>query len=164
MTCVHRPTSFLVMENRANGERRALAVFTFGLLASCVQKAPLGSVDAGISATQNAPSSVAAQPPPAPAPDPTPHGDPEIERACGEICQRSGQLKCSHASECMVNCLAMGTVTPCTPEMTAFYRCLVKQPAKNWECDEDGVAAIRQGFCDKEQEKTVLCMDKRAKR
>jgi len=140
----------------------ALAMFTWGMLAACVQRAPSGSNDAGASASTHRPVVVAPQTP-SPTPNQEPHGDPEIERACIAICERSQQLKCSHASECMVNCLAMATVTPCTAEMTAFYQCLLKQPIKNWECDEDGVAAIRQGFCDKEQEKTVLCMDKKVK-
>jgi hypothetical protein len=63
----------------------------------------------------------------------------------------------------MPNCLAVGTVTPCTSDVKAFYACLVKQPVKNWECDDDGVAAIREGFCEKEQEKTVTCMQAKLK-
>jgi hypothetical protein len=134
-----------------------------GALVSCDRKVAAGSADAGTSASA-APAPAAAKPAPAPAPtDVRPHGDPEVERACADICEASAQLKCAHASDCMVNCLAMGTVTPCTSEMMAFYHCLLKQPIKNWECDDDGVAAIRQGFCDKEQEKAVLCMDKKVK-
>jgi hypothetical protein len=53
----------------------------------------------------------------------------------------------------------MATVTPCSSQMGAFYQCLLAQPLGNWECDEEGMAAIREGFCDQEQEATVRCMD-----
>jgi hypothetical protein len=45
----------------------------------------------------------------------------------------------------------------------AFYQCLVPQPIKNWECDEEGVAAIKPGICDKEQERAIQCMQAKAK-
>jgi hypothetical protein len=83
---------------------------------------------------------------------------PSLERSCREICGKSTQLGCQNASKCMPNCLAMGSVTPCTKEMLGFYQCLASQPAKNWECAPDGVAAIKAGFCDAEQAQTVACM------
>jgi hypothetical protein len=147
-------------QRKAMQIRAIFAVCTWGILAACVQSSPPAASDAGASA---AVVRAAVAPPTPPPLDPRPHGDPEIERTCAAICEQSQQLKCSHASDCMVNCLAMGTVTPCTPEMKTFYKCLLKQGIKNWECDEDGVAAIRRGFCDKEQETVVLCMDKKVK-
>lgn len=82
-----------------------------------------------------------------------------VQRSCNDICERSRELHCKNASECMKHCMGMGSLTPCAESMTSFYKCLVGQPAKNWECDEDGIAAIREGFCDKEQESAVACME-----
>jgi hypothetical protein len=82
--------------------------------------------------------------------------------ACGSICERSQVLKCKNADECMVNCLAAASGTPCNAEFLAFYRCLVAQPLKNWECAEDGVAAIKPGICDGEQRRTIQCMQEKA--
>jgi hypothetical protein len=143
-----------------------LALAALGSASGCVQKAPSGSTDASVTAATPAlrPASTVAAKIPAPPATATAaplQGDPEIERACTDICGRTRELKCPNVAECMPNCLAVGTVTPCTQEVTALYKCLVKQPVKNWECAEDGVAAIRDGFCDKEQEKTVTCMEKR---
>jgi hypothetical protein len=82
-----------------------------------------------------------------------------LERSCREICERSSRLNCENTPKCMPNCLAMGSVTPCTREMTAFYRCLVAEPLPHWQCAPNGVAAIQPGFCDDEQRRTVACME-----
>jgi hypothetical protein len=95
-----------------------------------------------------------------PAPDRVPVAS-VTQRDCDAICEHSRELGCKNAGDCMRNCMAMGALTPCTEPVAALYRCLVAQPTKNWECDEDGVAAIRQGFCDKEQGKTVACMEEK---
>jgi hypothetical protein len=82
-----------------------------------------------------------------------------LERSCREICDRSRRLNCLNVAKCMPNCLAMGSVTPCTEKITTLYQCLVGQPVQNWACAPDGVAAIQKGFCDKEQGETVACME-----
>ncbi len=82
-----------------------------------------------------------------------------LERSCRTICDRSRRLGCENVAACMPNCLAMGSVTPCTDAVTAFYKCLVAQPVRNWECAPDGVAAIKDGFCDDPQREVVACMD-----
>lgn len=83
---------------------------------------------------------------------------PALERSCREICDRSRELKCEHAAKCMPNCMAGASMTPCNEPMATFYRCLVQQPVQNWQCGRDGVAAIRDGFCDREQGEAVACM------
>jgi hypothetical protein len=88
---------------------------------------------------------------------------PKLQRLCLEICGRSRDLKCKHGDGCAANCLAMASAPPCTEQFLVFYECIAKQPARNWECSEDGVAAIREGFCEKEQEQTVLCMESNAR-
>ena len=49
----------------------------------------------------------------------------------------------------------------CRNEMDALLQCLLKQPARNWECDEDGIGAIRDPYCGKEQEGLALCLEGR---
>ena len=83
---------------------------------------------------------------------------PSLQQTCDAICSHSRELKCNHTSQCFSNCVGMGAITPCTDEVSAFYRCLTKQPTRNWQCDEDGVAAIREGLCDTEQSHVVKCM------
>jgi hypothetical protein len=87
----------------------------------------------------------------------------EVESLCSSICERSRVLRCPRADDCMLNCVGSASGTPCNAEFQAFYRCLVPQPIKNWECAEDGVAAIKSGFCEKEQENAVRCMETKAK-
>jgi hypothetical protein len=91
-------------------------------------------------------------------PQPNIEVPPSLERTCRQICTRSQQLSCQKSEQCLPNCLAMGSQTPCTDQMLAFFRCLVAQPLANWECAPDGVAAIRDGFCMEEQGKTVACV------
>jgi len=88
----------------------------------------------------------------------------DLENSCIGICQHSRALKCAHADECMKNCIAMAAGTPCMGEFTAFYGCLSKEPAEHWECAEDGIAAIREGYCEKEQERVAACMDAKSAR
>jgi len=82
-----------------------------------------------------------------------------VVSACRQICGRSVELKCSHANECEPNCVATASATPCAAAFSTFYDCLVKQPVKNFECDEDGVASVREGFCDAEQATALRCME-----
>jgi hypothetical protein len=89
---------------------------------------------------------------------------PAVENACAAICERSKGLHCKHADECAANCVVMGMLSICGQQVDAFYKCLMLQPVKNWECDEDGVAAIREGFCDAEQEQAVKCVTTSAQR
>ena len=84
---------------------------------------------------------------------------PKVESLCAGICEHSRRLKCKNADECKPQCIAMGSFTPCKDEFAAFYRCLEGKPDQNWECGEDGIAAIREGRCDPEQEKAVGCME-----
>jgi hypothetical protein len=86
-----------------------------------------------------------------------------VEQACTGICERSRVLKCQRADDCLLNCVGAATGTPCSPEFQSFYQCLGLQPIKNWECAEDGIAAIRVGFCEKEQERVLQCMETKAK-
>jgi hypothetical protein len=86
-----------------------------------------------------------------------------IEQSCNSICERSRKLNCARPQDCMPNCLAMAIGSPCADEFTAFYRCLVQEPVEHWECAEEGVAAIREGFCEKEQERAVGCVEAKAR-
>lgn len=53
----------------------------------------------------------------------------------------------------------MASNTPCPREIGLFYACLLRQPEQNWECADDGVAAIREGYCDAEQQAVIACMN-----
>jgi hypothetical protein len=82
-----------------------------------------------------------------------------VNQVCADICSRSHQLKCQHADQCENNCRAMGLLSPCSEAISGLYRCLVQQPLQRWECDDDGVAAIREGYCDSEQGQVVACIE-----
>jgi hypothetical protein len=58
----------------------------------------------------------------------------------------------------------MASLTPCNPQVASFYQCLKVQPLSNWECDDDGVGAIKVGFCEKEQAAAVGCMEAKMQR
>jgi hypothetical protein len=87
----------------------------------------------------------------------------DLERDCAKICQRSLELKCDHSSDCIPNCMSMGSVASCKQQFSAFYRCLQQEPREHWRCDEDGIAAILEGFCDQEQEAAIGCLEQAVK-
>jgi hypothetical protein len=86
-----------------------------------------------------------------------------VEKSCTDICERSRTLKCKgSADDCMKSCIGMAIGTPCSDAFSALYACFGREPAEHWECGEDGIVAIREGFCEKEQERTVTCMEAKA--
>jgi hypothetical protein len=85
----------------------------------------------------------------------------EAQEICRKVCERSKQLKCKHADQCLPNCYGMTSLTPCSKEMNALFPCLLREPIGHWECGEDGEGAIRAGYCDKEQGEAVACMEKK---
>jgi len=85
-----------------------------------------------------------------------------IEKSCTSICERSQKLKCAHAADCQKGCIGMAIGTPCSEQFSGLYTCLLGEPVEHWECGEDGIAALREGYCNKEQEQTVTCMETKA--
>lgn len=100
---------------------------------------------------------------PTPSPLPSPDAARAIERSCAKICEHSTSLHCAHAEDCTPNCLAMSIGTPCADEFAGLYRCLESEPPAHWECAEDGVAAVREGYCEKQQAAAVGCMEAKAR-
>jgi hypothetical protein len=41
-----------------------------------------------------------------------------------------------------------------------MYASMIREPVGHRECAEDGVAAIREGYCDAEQERAIGCMER----
>ena len=146
----HRRMSWL--DAIRDGLRTALVLATLVLLAGCAEKRNHAEPTPAASSPA-LPSSAAREPLP-----------PGVSEACRSICEPSHVLKCKNADQCLVECVRAGTETPCNAEFQAFYRCLVPQPAHNWECAEDGIAAIKPGLCDEQQERAVQCMEAKAPR
>ncbi|MBN2716167.1 MAG: hypothetical protein JXX14_09960 [Deltaproteobacteria bacterium] len=45
-------------------------------------------------------------------------------------------------------------------ELLDVMECVKKEPAINWECSEQNIAAIKQNFCVVEQQTFVDCLEK----
>jgi hypothetical protein len=82
---------------------------------------------------------------------------------CETICRISEPLRCKDSAECKPRCLSMLAAGVCEAEMVTLFDCLAAQPLKNWECDEDGIGAIRDPYCGKEQERLAICFERRLK-
>ena len=87
-------------------------------------------------------------------------GEPSVEakQQCAGICSRSTELKCAQAAQCETMCLQSMVDATCTEQMAVATGCMLKHPASSWECTEDGVAAIKDGLCDKEQGAFADCL------
>lgn len=76
---------------------------------------------------------------------------------CAEVCDRTMKLGCGPRATCLEACSAANDGSICGDEMNAFMDCALTHPASHWECSENGVAAIRQGYCDREQQSFMHC-------
>jgi hypothetical protein len=38
---------------------------------------------------------------------------------------------------------------------------MLREPIDHWECAEDGMGAIRDGYCNEEQGQAVACMEQK---
>lgn len=92
-----------------------------------------------------------------------PDADAKGERRdrCEEICELGRRAGCSNAKGCLENCRSMLTWPICRDEMAHFFDCLLRQPAKHWECDPDDIGAIRDPYCSEEQRGLVVCSEDR---
>ena len=78
---------------------------------------------------------------------------------CADICAIAVPLRCRNARECMPRCESMASAPVCAVEVNSLFDCLVRQPIQNWECDEDGIGAIRDTFCGKDQGRLAGCIE-----
>jgi hypothetical protein len=54
----------------------------------------------------------------------------------------------------------MAAITPCAQQFDGFYACLDREALTHWECSPEGVPAIRDGFCEKEQAAASGCLER----
>lgn len=126
-------------------------------LAACARKVPKETSPApAASSTARVAASAARPAPVQPARITIPAA---VQDTCRSICQRSTELKCKNAGQCAANCVGMASLTPCSQPVSAMFSCLLREPLAHWSCAEDGVAAIREGYCDSEQAQAVACME-----
>jgi hypothetical protein len=152
------------MTTGCNGNRVPVVLLVGGWLLACAPKeAPPPPLGESATTKSNADATSAA---PAVANNASPRRlvPQAIAKTCSDICDRSRQLRCNRADQCESNCVAMGSVTPCSDEFSSFFQCLLRQPLQNWECGDDGVAAIKEKFCDPEQGRAVTCMEAKMQR
>lgn len=79
--------------------------------------------------------------------------------ACERVCDRTRELGCKNQPGCLANCVMMAQIKPCAGPFAAFYACLEQQGRDHWECSAEGVPALREGFCESEQEATSRCLE-----
>lgn len=84
---------------------------------------------------------------------------PSVSAACDKICARSRELKCSGQARCLPGCVEMAAIPGCVAPFASLYACLAAEPVAHWECAEDGVGAIRDGYCEKEQAAAAKCVE-----
>jgi hypothetical protein len=77
---------------------------------------------------------------------------------CTAICERTRPLDCRRAASCRSDCRQMAGVEGCGAEMALSLACFAAQPLSSWTCDEDGQAALQQGFCEPEQTRFAGCV------
>jgi len=121
-------------------------VLALGLSSGCEGRSEASAVSKpSVAAPAAAPAPVAAASPASP---------------CGRLCAHATELKCRAASACPAACSEMYEQPTCQNEMRAALACFVTHPVTDWECDDDGMAAVKSGICDEEQSSVVRCIGK----
>jgi len=80
-------------------------------------------------------------------------------RACQVACAVARELGCARAADCAATCVEMWNAPACREPVRAALECFAAEPASRWECDEEGQAAIRDGYCDREQQAAARCLE-----
>ncbi len=80
-----------------------------------------------------------------------------LETLCRAGCEHVKALNCKAKTGCETACVESFSLPVCGKEFEAFLLCSGKQPLTNWECNEGGVAALKDGPCDAEQAAIIKC-------
>jgi hypothetical protein len=143
-------------------------VLLLSLAAGCIEKihseAPPVEAEKPAAARAKKIESKTEKPRPRPAPAPQKESvaaavaDKETD-SCSIICLRSKDLRCSIGpDDCLTACKEMQDVPVCKAEMQEVVGCMVTKPPKDWECSEEGIAALKDGVCDDEQGRFMTCI------
>jgi hypothetical protein len=90
----------------------------------------------------------------------SPSEAPQVRAAlCEEVCARSAPLHCKEAAKCNQRCRDMNELPVCGAQIAAAFACFVKLPTSDWECDEDGAPAVKEGRCESEQAAVAACLE-----
>lgn len=81
-------------------------------------------------------------------------------QSCRQICEKTASLSCSAHARCPDACVQSFSVSYCRAEMTKFIECTKSAGVESFECSPDGFAALKDGFCDKEQAQIVRCLER----
>lgn len=77
---------------------------------------------------------------------------------CETICQRSAELNCGLPKPaCLEACRDTVDTPICKTQMAAVMQCVIREPVTHWECSDEKIAAIKDGFCQREQLAFLQC-------
>ncbi len=78
---------------------------------------------------------------------------------CLKLCDKTVPLRCPGQPGCAAGCADMSrSAGLCAPAMDAFLACLVGQPVSNFECNDEGIPAVKDGLCTAEQAMVAKCL------
>ncbi|MBN1652573.1 MAG: hypothetical protein JXA30_02235 [Deltaproteobacteria bacterium] len=80
-----------------------------------------------------------------------------VDPRCLRICGHVSELNCGTESVCVQGCSYMVNIPKCTPQMNAFIDCVSKESVDHFECGEQGIPSIKEGYCNEEQARFAEC-------
>jgi hypothetical protein len=79
---------------------------------------------------------------------------------CVKMCERGSALHCKvDVSACRDAC-QHSLSPPCDSELRASLTCVTAEPIAHWECSDEGLPVIRDGYCNAEQAKLMACVQR----
>jgi len=78
---------------------------------------------------------------------------------CERTCAFSRDLHCTASASCAEVCRDSMREMPCKELFASVVSCAAAQPIGQWECSEEGLAAIKDGPCDTQQSAFLSCLE-----
>lgn len=77
---------------------------------------------------------------------------------CRTMCSHARELGCTGLSHCSESCAELLAAPECKAQLDVALGCMVREPREHWTCNEDGLASIRDGYCNAEQGAYIECL------
>jgi hypothetical protein len=78
---------------------------------------------------------------------------------CLPLCEATAKaLHCAHPGDCKLSCTQLHETPVCVPEFKEFETCFLEEPPEHWECDDNGVPALKEGVCGPQRAGVLACL------
>ncbi len=71
---------------------------------------------------------------------------------------RAKELGCRQPAGCQNACIQLRDAKFCGAQLRDFTKCFLAQPKDQWQCDGDGIPAVKEDACEAERGNVMDCL------